>query len=441
MAPLIGNFFRMSCLSVIFVLPVLLILLNKHQFSRQDSMLALVLAITVLLSQLFYHLPRYYASIYPFMLLGIAGLVALDRSSVSDVLRKAAIALVVAVLLLGASLSAVLLANYSGYDVFGPGIGSNEREVYEETADFLASAGSRRIYATNPIFPAMTNNVTSSRMFDTFAVLWLEQKAPDVIMADLIEEGVDHVVVDQWTRLWGYPYSEAVDALVAAVRERGTLVQLIQPASPLAVEIYRLGPAPSTIVNGDLAYWSNYEGMRIPLGWNPILIGGVGDSADIRESGELTYEGARLVVYEDGMTEPGATSTHAGLSRRLAFPRTEVSTVVMPGLNTEALGAEPLGPAIHFLDGKGHSVILGFSEEIEEEQVSVCAECGHVAVIRPAPLHQWSEHTIDVAKYWKLAGWEIPDELTLLVVLSAHAEFPGYYTFHVASVTVDAPAS
>jgi len=113
---------------------------------------------------------------------------------------------------------------------------------------------------------------------------------------------------------------------------------------------------------------------------------------------------------------------------------------VLPGVNTEALGATPLGPAIHFLDGEGHSVILGFSDAIEEEQAAVCSDCGEVAVIQPAPLHRWSEHSIDVGKYWMEAGWEIPDELTVLVVLSAHSDYPGYYTFHVGSVTSDSPS-
>ena len=67
MAPLVSGFFRMSCLSVVFVLPLLLILLNRRVFTIQTSLLVVVLAVTVLLSQSFFHLPRYYAAIYPFM--------------------------------------------------------------------------------------------------------------------------------------------------------------------------------------------------------------------------------------------------------------------------------------------------------------------------------------------------------------------------------------
>ncbi len=254
-------------------------------------------------------------------------------------------------------------------------------------------------------------------------------------------EGVDYVIVDDWTRFWHSPPYQRSDAGHGARDpDEGSLVALIEPDTEHRVEVYRLGAAPETLVNGDFAYWSDYSGMSIPIGWNPVLIGGAGDAADIYPSGISAESGVRLIIYEDGLTEPGAASTHAGLSRRIAFPRGTVSVRVLPDVNTESLGATPLGPAIHFLDGQGHSVILGFSDAIQEEEVSVCQECGHVAVIQPAPLHDWSDHSVDVAKYWKEAGWPIPDELTLLVVLSADSQYPGYYTCHVGEVTVNSPA-
>ena len=299
-----------------------------------------------------------------------------------------------------------------------------------------------RVFATNPIYQALSEGYDSSLSFDVFAVVFLEDKPAEEVVADLRAEGVDYVVVDAWSRFWlTPPYRDLMWNMVGEVRKQGSLVALIQPDSDQWVEVYRLDSAPATLLNGEFSYWSDYMGMSMPIGWNPVLIGGEGDAADIRPSGLILGEGVQLVVYEDGMTEDDAASTHAGLSRRIAFPRSEVSAVVIPGVNTESLGATPLGPAIHFLDGKGHSVILGFSDAIEQEQVSVCTECGHVAVMQPAPLHQWSEHSIDVAKYWKEAGWEIPEEVTVLVVLSADAAYPGYYTFHVGSVTVDAPGT
>ncbi len=432
-------FFRMSLLSIIAMVPVSLALLNRRTFGRSDCLLAVLIVVTMAFSQGFYQLPRYYAAPLLFTLIALSSLARIDLSEMREWPPIGSLAVVV-VLITSFVLSLGLLKHFSGYDVASSGR-PTERAFYDATNDFLEVDGAGKVFATNPIYPALAESYESSASYDTFAEWFLKGGTGDEIVAGLRSEGVDHVVVDSWTRFWGAPpYSTVVSDVVGELRRQGSLVAVIEPDTSYWVEIYRLDAAPATLVNGDFSYWADYQGMRIPLGWNPVLIGGDGDSADIRASGESTYEGARFVVYEDGLTEPDNSSTHAGLTRRLAFPQSEVSTVVMPGVNTEALGAEPLGPAIHFLDGEGHSVILGFSDEVEEEQVSVCAECGHVAVIQPAPLHRWSEHSIDVGKYWRMAGWDIPDEVTLLVVLSAHADHPGYYTFHVAEITVGEPA-
>jgi len=427
-------FFRMSLLSIVCIVSISLVLLNRRDFGRSDCLLVIVMLVTLLLSQGFYQLPRYYAAALVFALVALAGLAVPNRTAASCWLRPGCLA-VIAVLVTGIAVSCGLLRNYSGYDVGSRG-GPTERALYDSTNEYLEHAGAEKVFSANPIYPALTGAYESSRSFDTFA-LWFLQGVPAVeVVEGLLDEGVDYVVVDSWARFWMTPpYSDQVDDVVGEVRRQASLVALIEPGMSEWVEIYQFGAAPATLVNGTFAYWADYAGAPMPLGWNPVLVGGQGDSADIRAAGLNGEGGVRLVVYEDGFTEGDATSTHAGLSRRMAFPRTDVRVTVMPGVNTESLGATPLGPAIHFLDGEGHSVILGFSDQIEEEQVAVCGECGHVAVMQPAPLYRWSEHSIDVGKYWLEAGWEVPDEVTLLVVLSAHADYPGYYTFHVGSVT------
>jgi len=439
-APLVPGYARMACLSVLAAIPVALVLLNRRPLGKGDPFVVIVVSVTAVLSQGFFQLPRYYAPMFPFVIMGVAALVQTSAGIRSSGWGRVGLYVPLTLVLLSGSLSASLLNNYSGYDAFGTGPASSTRTLYDQTTAFLRDGGAKKVFTLNPIFAAMSDELDSTVDFDTFALLWLEKRPAKRILEDVRAEGVDCVVVDPWIRQWGDSYKDGADALLSEIRRTGHLIGILNPGSPLLVEVYRLGAAPEVIVNGDFAYWSDYEGMSIPLGWNPVLIGGEGDSADIRAAGLSDEGGVRFIVYEDGLTEPGATSTHAGLSRRMAFPRTDVTVTVMPGLNTESLGATPLGPAIHFLDGEGHSVVLGFSDKLEEEQVAVCGECGHVAVMRPAPLYRWSEHSIDVAKYWQEAGWEIPEEVTLLVVLSAHADYPGYYTFHVKNVTVDAPA-
>jgi len=434
-----SSFARMSLLSIVLIVPLCLTLLNRSSFGRSDCFLVVTIIVILVLSQGFYHLARYYASALLLALVALASL-APRVSDESSSAQRIDLLAVVSALALCVSLTLGLLSNYSGYDVASP-VGSTERDLYVDANSILEREGAGKVFSTNPIYPALSTTYQSSLMFDSFAVVFLEGRSAEEIVDSMRQEGVDHVVVDRWARFWDGEFGERIQDLVREVQRQGSLVALVQPDTGLWVEVYRLGVAPATLVNGDFAYWSDYEGMRIPLGWTPVLIGGAGDSADIREAALGTGEGVRLIVYEDGLTEPVATSTHAGLSRRMAFPRRDVSVTVMPGVNTEALGATPLGPAIHFLDGEGHSVILGFSDTIDEEQAAVCSECGEVAVIQPAPLYQWSTHSIDVGKYWMEAGWEIPDELTVLVVLSAHSDHPGYYTFHVGSVSVDEPGT
>jgi hypothetical protein len=58
-------------------------------------------------------------------------------------------------------------------------------------------------------------------------------------------------------------------------------------------------------------------------------------------------------------------------------------------------------------------------------------------VIKPAQLHQWSEHSIDLPAYWSQAGWQQPQEINVLIVLSTHYDHPGHYAFYIAGVEAD----
>jgi len=146
----------------------------------------------------------------------------------------------------------------------------------------------------------------------------------------------------------------------------------------------------------------------------------------------------QLTVYEDGERTPVSEATHAGLAQRVEFPRQDMVLEVMPTISTESVGERPLGPGIHFLDGAGHDLTIGFSDTIAEETVSVCETCPSAVVLRPAALYQWSEHQFNLAQYWRETGWPQPEQVMVLVVLSAHAAYPGYYTFNIARIEMDA---
>ena len=138
-ALLTSAFFKMSLLSVLSMVPLCLVLLNRRPFSRSDCFLALVVAVTLVLSQSFYQLPRYYVPALLFGLIAVAGL-AQHSPDTNSYWRRLGSLTVLAVLLLCGSLSVVLLANYTGYDVGQPGEPAS-RAVYDETNRVLEDVG------------------------------------------------------------------------------------------------------------------------------------------------------------------------------------------------------------------------------------------------------------------------------------------------------------
>jgi len=433
MAPLLPSFFRMSCLSVLFVVPLVLILMHRHTFRTADCFIVVLLAVTVLMSQVFFQLPRYYASIFPFMLIGVASLIPSVNRCTAVVWQRVGAILVTALFVLAVCLSMALLVNYSGYDVFVPRIGTGERVSYETTAAYLREIGAKRVYATNPIYAAMAPGTESSRQFDTFALVWLERRSPEEIVNTLRSEGVDYILVDQWARCWGPPYKEGIDHFVAAIRRHAALVNLIDPESPLMVEVYRLDGATDLLSNGEFEYWSDCNGRAVPLGWNPVLISSDSDVVGLERSSLGGTGGVELSVYEDGEAAPGFQATHAGLSQRTKFPEEDILLTVRLDVATESVGVRPLGLSVHFIDGRGHSVTIGFSDAIQEEVVTRAREGTQVVVMRPAPLHRWSSHAISLRQYWLAEEWGVPADVQMLIVLSAHSDYPGYYTCGIAS--------
>ena len=58
----------------------------------------------------------------------------------------------------------------------------------------------------------------------------------------MINQGVDYVVLDYWSRNIGYSTPPIPEALADAVQANGHIVQLIGPHYPVYVEIWKLNP-------------------------------------------------------------------------------------------------------------------------------------------------------------------------------------------------------
>ena len=436
-APFSPAFLRMAFLPILFIIPLILVLLNKRDFHKSDCFLSVALIVSFVFCQVFFHLPRYYVSVMPFLFLSICWLMPQMNVKMLTARLKAGLMVFLAVILFSLSLSVVLLKNYTGYDINWPWFSANEEEVYEETLEFLEGAEAEKIYATNPIFPAMSPKLNSTLAFDTFALLWLKEVPPEEMVRDLIDEGVDYVVLDTWVRYWGYPYEKQATELVEQVRLNSRLVEVIEPDSRCMVEIYRLGVEVEGIFNGNFEHWVRTEDMAAPLGWNPILIKGEGDKAFIHEDYIAGKKCVALDIYEDGEKFDETDSTHAGISQKISFPQGKIAVEVFPRVNTTTTETLALGPGIHFMDGDGHACIIGFSDEVDTETIIRSEDGKRTLVFKPAQLQQWSEHTIDLPAYWSHSGWQQPTEVTVLLVVSAYYTNPGYYAFCVAGIEME----
>jgi len=429
------GFLRMSMLPVLAVVPAILLLLNRKEFSRSDCFLAVALTGALFLCQWLYHLPRYYASLFPLLFVGISWMLpALGGGQLSP-RSKAGLACIVAALLVSVNVSVILLRNYTAFDVLWAEYTTEEEDVYGETIEYLRDIDAQRIYATNPTYPALAPDLESTRQFDTFALLWLAQHPAEQIVDELRQDAVDYVLVDRWTRDWGPPYREALDDLVSEIRLNSELVHTVLPESINNVEIYRLLPEPPALANGNFHFSTVDAGLTHPLGWSPILSTDEGDEVDLSLVARDEDVRVLLTVYQDGEIEQSPVA-YAGLVQSVPFDVPGITVTVLPNAATKSIGAEPLGPTVNFLDGQGHSLVLGFSDTIAVEQFFVDEAANRAVLMRPAQMNAWSEHTVDVEDYWEQTGWARPDSVDVLIVLAAHAEYPGYYTLQVDEVRV-----
>jgi len=445
-APISSSFLTMAFLPILLAIPLALALLNKRLFSNGDCFLSVAMIVSLALCQGFYYLPRYHISLFPFLLLGVSCLMPpLNVKMLTVKLQsltpriKAGLLVVLASFSLFLCLSIVLLTNYTGYDVDWPWLPSNEEYVYSETIDYLEGAGAKKVYAVNPIFPALSSHLDSTLAFDSFALLWLERIPPEKLVNDRIAEGVDYIVLDSWVRYWRYPYAEQTLELIQQVRRNARLVKVIAPDSLISTEIYALGAETRGIFNGQFDQWVKYKDkeMSLPLGWEPVLVTGDGDEALIEEAHIAGMKCVGFTIYEDGLRDEKYDSTHAGILQRILFPETEIRVQVFPTVNTITTGRVVIGSSIHFVDDLGRALVIGFSDEVDGEEAFQYAAGNRILVVRNAQLNQWSEHAIDLSAYWSETNWWQPKEIDMMLLVSTYYTEPGYYTFYLAKIEMD----
>lgn len=435
--PLSDTSLLLTAVPMLCVIPAVVLLLRRSTLTRGDAFVALVLATAFLLCQVFPPMPRYYICVYPMVFLGLSRLVVWPEPATPGRARQVAYVAVCLLFLLSLVSSVDILRRYSPDGVVRGGrLYTPDERVYAETSSYLRTAGARKVYAVNPAFMAMAEGTPGSIRADSLAELFLEGRPPQDMLADLWAEGVDHIVLDPWLTYWGDSWPEARQ-FADAVRAEARLVRTIDYGSNDHVEIYRLGAEPESLFNGDFVLWDRYLGNSYPAGWQPVIVESGMDSASIGRFYDSGRQGVALTVFESGIVEDDTAGTHAGILQEIAFPEGLLFVEVRCSELTEVVGVGARGPAIHFLDGAGHSLVVGFSDSVAQERSYPCDACDQSLVMQPCRPHEWQFYSLNLRRLWAQTGWPEPSTLRLLFVVSAADDYPGYYEFFVSGVYGD----
>jgi len=427
---------KLAYLPIFLALPVALIVLNKHLVSPAEIFVSFGIIIAMVFCQFMLPAPRYYVSLYPFFLLGLsflipqdANLVNVDIKSLSPQITSALIS-IVAVFFLFISAGCVLLVNYGEYDTGVVIPTPDARYVYQQTDNFLNSISAKKIYSVDPIFTALDPKLGSTTAVDTFSLLWLAKESPEQFIRDQIAQGVDYVVVDNtWINFPTNTNNQAA-GLVSAMQSHGRLVGIVTPGLPIFTTIWALNVDKNSIFNGNFTQWAQEENSRVPLGWLPIFSFNSGNKGGIRQANVGDRPCVELYVSGTSSPDINSAESDSSLNQSITFPQNNLAYDVFPTVNTSLTQST----GIHFDSDDGHTLILGFSDEVTSEQVIKSEDGNTVLVLRPTDLNQWTQQTINLAQYWNHEGWTFPDNVNIKLVASSGNTNQTQSTFYVSEI-------
>jgi hypothetical protein len=192
---------KINTYSLIVSLVFFLVLLLRRKKSRVELFFTAMLIVSIPVCSLFkpFGETRYFVSVYVIILLGIGSITSLmSRSSTGKHKHLTANDVVIPGLLLltllFATFGTTLLLRQ--YNFLGQGKRTYEWEAYEQTRMFFLENPPRKIYALNPIIPALFPEIPTTTQFDTFGLLQPLKIDPEVVVREQVNSGVDYIVVD-----------------------------------------------------------------------------------------------------------------------------------------------------------------------------------------------------------------------------------------------------
>jgi hypothetical protein len=117
-----------------------------------------------------------------------------------------------------------------------------EEQSYKETIDYLEIVGAKKIYAVDPVIPALAKNLNSVLEFDTFGEIITMNGSADTYYQGLLDEGIDYAVVDPFSLLSITASGANIRQLIMDIQQHGVLVKSTAPngVAILGTQIYKI---------------------------------------------------------------------------------------------------------------------------------------------------------------------------------------------------------
>ncbi len=237
-----------STLCVLLCIVLFIVLLFKKKRSKSDIFFLVTGLISLILCSFFNPIgeTRYFVSFYLFILLAIVIFVpALNIDQAKQQITfhslRSNITFIVTCLLLIFFLGSTIILRMD-YNFLNSTNLTYEEQTYKETIAYLESVKAKKIYAIDPIIPALATNLNSALEFDTFGKIITIDGSPDKYFQSLVDEGVDYVVIDPFSLLGITSSGQNIRELISDIQKNGVLVKTIVPndVAILGTQIYQV---------------------------------------------------------------------------------------------------------------------------------------------------------------------------------------------------------
>jgi hypothetical protein len=117
-----------------------------------------------------------------------------------------------------------------------------EEQNYKDAIAYLKDVGAKKIFALDPIIPALAPNLNSVLEFDTFGKIITTHESPDEYYQAILDEGIDYAVIDPFILLSITPQGKPIEELALDIQKNGVLVKSFAPndVGVLGVQIYKV---------------------------------------------------------------------------------------------------------------------------------------------------------------------------------------------------------